>query len=135
MDFIYIIFRLMLLLLFLIPFLLMFSSPIIAVLSFYYFYIKVPTMNEPKGASILYAFLVIAANFVAIFLTYLGVGMYGARYALNARSHEYAEFMNGAGQTFMNISYAMPFLVMFVCMPVLVDIFIKSKKETNITND
>ena len=125
MDIIYIIFRLLLLVLFFVPFLLMLSSPIIAVLSFYYFYIKVPTMNKSKGDAIVYA----------IFLTYLGVEMYGARYALNARSHEYTEFMSGTGQTFMNISYAMPFLVLFICMPALVDIFMKSKKETNITDN
>lgn len=135
MDIIYIIFRLLLLVLFLVPFLLMLSSPIIAVLSFYYFYIKAPVMNKPKGDAIVYAILVIMANVAAIFLTYLGVGMYGARYALNARSHEYTEFMSGTGQTFMNISYAMPFLVLFICMPALVDIFMKPKKEINITDN
>lgn len=135
MDIIYIIFRLMLLVLFLVPFLLMLSSPIIAVLSFYYFYIKAPTMNKSKGDAIVYAILVIMANIAAIFLTYLGVGMYGARYALIAQSGQYEEFMNGTGQTLMNISYAMPFLVLFICMPALVDIFMKPKKETNITDD
>lgn len=135
MDIIYIIFRLLLLVLFFVPFLLMLSSPIIAVLSFYYFYIKVPTMNKSKGDAIVYAILVIMANVAAIFLTYLGVEMYGVRYALNARSYEYAEFMSGTGQTFMNISYAMPSLVLFICMPALVDIFMKPKKEINITDN
>lgn len=92
-------------------------------------------MNEPKGDSILYAFLVIMANVAAIFLTYLGVAIHGARYALTARGNEYEEFMSGTGQTFMNISYAMPFLVLFICMPALVDIFMKPKKEINITDN
>ena len=104
---------------------LLFSSPIIAILSFHYFYKVAPKMNDPKGDAILYTFLVMMANAGAIFLTYLGVEGYSAQYALNAKGYEYAEFINGAGQTFMNISYVMPFLVLFICLPAIIKILSK----------
>lgn len=114
---------------------LLFSSPIIAILSFRYFYHVVPKMNEPKGDAILYAFLMIMANAGAIFLTYIGIMGYSAQYALNARSYEYHEFMNGAGQIFMNISYAMPFVVLLVCLPAIIKILTKPKTNKKNTHD
>ena len=94
---------------------LLYSTPINALLTIYYFF---KNSIEPSKYFKRNAILLLILNFSSILWTKVGIFLYGLGFALSNEANKYYDFHNGLAKTLEHLSYVLPFLILivFICI-------------------
>lgn len=105
--------------------LLLFSSPIMAIITCYYFFRKMDYYSKEGHAKAVYLILF---NFLTIIYTFIGTFLYAFKYPFNGEPDKLDEFQHEIAPAILGVSILISFAVVLLYIIISFVAFIKNKK-------
>lgn len=105
--------------------LLLFSSPIMAIITCYYFFRKMDYYSKEGHAKAIY---LIFFNFLTIIYTFIGTFLYAFKYPFNGMPNKLDEFQHEIAPAILGISILISFAIVLLYIIISFVAFIKNKK-------
>lgn len=105
--------------------LLLFSSPIMAIITCYFFFRKIDFSLKEGHAKSIYLILF---NFLTVIYTFIGTFLYAFKYPFNGEPDKLDEFQNEIAPAILGTSILISFAVVLLYIIIAIVTYIKNKK-------